>query len=290
MQEVDLPPGETLIGRSLDCQITLEDPLVSRVHARVIVTGDEAVVEDLGSRNGVKVNGAALRGPTRLKDGDRLRIGTQEVVVTRIEPTAVARHARATGVLRVCANCKLPYPRELLACPNCEATEQEDEETLSASLTTGAQQAWGIQLLVEALERALALGRHEDAERILRRASVQVEEQLDKGMRLDPKQLDGVGTAAVRVSQELGDPTWAVWALRMLRAQRVFPSSAVVERVEAMTRTLGGQLAREMEELASELRTVDRPLSSEEAESLARLTQLATSGAADRTTELGVSS
>src|SRR6478609_5130327 len=111
MQEVDLPPGETLIGRSLDCQITLEDPLVSRVHARVLVHGDDAVVEDLGSRNGVKVNGVALRGSTRLKDGDRLRIGTQEVVVARIEPSALARHARATGVLRVCANCKLPYPR-----------------------------------------------------------------------------------------------------------------------------------------------------------------------------------
>ena len=77
LQEIDLPRGATLLGRSPECHVTLEDPLVSREHARIAIYEQSATCEDLGSRNGVKINGLAMKGPTRLKDGDRVRIGTR---------------------------------------------------------------------------------------------------------------------------------------------------------------------------------------------------------------------
>src|SRR5262245_57686826 len=80
LQEIDLAPGETLIGRSASCHVTIEDPLVSRQHARIRINGDVATIEDLGSRNGLQINGRGTRGISQLSEGDRVRIGTQELV------------------------------------------------------------------------------------------------------------------------------------------------------------------------------------------------------------------
>src|SRR5580658_4925478 len=113
LQEFDLPRGLTVIGRSLDANLTIEDPLVSRQHARIEVEDEGGTVEDMGSRNGVRVNGVTIRGPTPLKDGDRVRIGTQDFVFCRVDPMGKA-HSKTTGVLRLCANCRLPYPREMV--------------------------------------------------------------------------------------------------------------------------------------------------------------------------------
>jgi len=71
LQELDLPQGVTIIGRSLDCNLTLEDPLVSRRHARIVLDATGARIEDLDSRNGVRVNGVAVREPVVLRSGDR---------------------------------------------------------------------------------------------------------------------------------------------------------------------------------------------------------------------------
>lgn len=238
--------------------------------------GDDATLEDLGSRNGVKLNGLTVRTPALLKDGDRLRIGTQELVVSRIEPAAAAKHARATGVLRLCANCKLPYPRELVACPNCEATEQTDEETLSGSFNAGRQQSWSIQLLVEALDRALSLSRWPDAERILQRASAQIEEMLAAGANVDPKQFTGVAIGALRVSLENEDVTWGRWAIRVHRIRHIVPAAPVLERLAILLHKNGEALAQDLTELVEELHRQDRSLSPEEVTAMARLDELRT--------------
>lgn len=61
LQEFDLPRGATIIGRSLDCHLTIEDPLVSRQHARIVIDDAGAFVEDMGSRNGVRVDGVSIK-------------------------------------------------------------------------------------------------------------------------------------------------------------------------------------------------------------------------------------
>jgi len=70
-----LVDGENLIGRGGDAQIVTESPRVSRHHARILVSRDGAVIEDLGSKNGTFVGGRRIDGPTPLADLDEVRIG-----------------------------------------------------------------------------------------------------------------------------------------------------------------------------------------------------------------------
>jgi hypothetical protein len=131
LHEFDLSPGVTTIGRDADCHVALEDPLVSRRHARIIQGKERVVIEDLNSRNGVFVNGAPIRDAVHLRDGDRVRIGAHEFVFSDKAFTALAPMERPTGELRLCAGCRLPYPKELQFCPACAETEQIDEDTLA---------------------------------------------------------------------------------------------------------------------------------------------------------------
>ncbi len=74
-----LGEGSILIGRSHECEIRLEDPLVSRLHARVRVETDRVGIEDLHSTNGVFVRGERIAHYATLRDGARAQIGSQEL-------------------------------------------------------------------------------------------------------------------------------------------------------------------------------------------------------------------
>ena len=274
LQEFDLPRGATLIGRSSDCHVTIEDPLVSRQHARIVIDGESALLHDLGSRNGVKLNGLGIRGPTPLKDGDRLRVGTQELVFCRVEQAIMASNAKTTGFLRHCAKCRLPYPQEIVSCPTCGATEQLDEETLSGQFGASSQGSWSVQLLIEVLEKALSLSRVADAERILKRATAQVEQRIVAREPIDPRQLATLSLAAARVSAESGDPTWGCWAAQVYRRVEHVPYVALVDKLTELATRHPGEIAEAVDLLTTHCRSIDRRLSNDETEALARLEQL----------------
>jgi hypothetical protein len=66
---------EAVVGRLPECDVTLDDPSVSRRHARISLTDGQWEIEDLGSTNGVRVNGSSVsRAP--LRDGDRVELGS----------------------------------------------------------------------------------------------------------------------------------------------------------------------------------------------------------------------
>jgi DNA-binding winged helix-turn-helix (wHTH) protein len=74
-REQPLPEGSHVIGRDLSASLSLPSPRVSREHARIVIEGGVAVLEDLGSKNGTFMHGRAVNAPVRLADGDEIRIG-----------------------------------------------------------------------------------------------------------------------------------------------------------------------------------------------------------------------
>jgi hypothetical protein len=69
------PSGATL-GRSRQCDVTVDDPNVSRTHAEVRPRGGSWVLADLGSTNGSRLNGHRVEGTEVLKPGDEIELGT----------------------------------------------------------------------------------------------------------------------------------------------------------------------------------------------------------------------
>ncbi len=78
---VDVDPSGFMLGRGKDNQLVLQDEGVSRHHCRIKRTEDGWTVEDLGSTNGVRVNGQRIEGPRLLANGDLIAICEQELRV-----------------------------------------------------------------------------------------------------------------------------------------------------------------------------------------------------------------
>jgi hypothetical protein len=215
LQEFDLPPGETILGRSPECQVTIDDPLVSREHAKILVEGEKVLCKDLGSRNGLKVNGQQVQGQAVLEDGDRIRIGNQEIVFSRV--VAPRRPGRPTGSLRHCRKCQTPYVAEAPNCPNC-GYGPGSEETLSGVAPVGNldRETWSLQLQVELLDKALSLSRLADGDRVLGRIAISVEERLAAGMNVEASQIEAAFRGAIRLASAQGEVQWIRWVLNTL--------------------------------------------------------------------------
>lgn len=80
------PEAELTIGRALDCDLILDNGTVSRRHARIVARGGHWLIEDLGSRAGVVVNGRRISAAP-LRAGDHVRLGA---IVVDIQPMAGA--------------------------------------------------------------------------------------------------------------------------------------------------------------------------------------------------------
>ena len=97
--ELALTPGDNVFGREGAGVIVLSSTAVSRRHARIRVDGSGVVVEDLGSKNGTFVNDRRVEGPTPVRDGDQVRLGS--VLFTFRSATAVeSTQTASTGVRR----------------------------------------------------------------------------------------------------------------------------------------------------------------------------------------------
>ncbi|HUL79572.1 MAG TPA: FHA domain-containing protein [Vicinamibacteria bacterium] len=82
-REIPLGDGENVIGRAPDCRVRVDTPKTSRHHARIVVTGRRAVLEDLGSRNGTYLGARRIEGPTPLGSSEEIGIGTAVLTFCR---------------------------------------------------------------------------------------------------------------------------------------------------------------------------------------------------------------
>ena len=78
---IDLQRPILLIGRHMDCDVRLDAPKISRRHCCVAMAYDRLLIRDLGSRNGVRLNGRVIE-EAQLRSGDEVAIGP---IVFRLE-------------------------------------------------------------------------------------------------------------------------------------------------------------------------------------------------------------
>lgn len=222
---------EVILGRSPECHITIEDPLISRKHARISIRDRRVFISDLDSRNGVKVNARPIDGEVELKDGDRIRLGAQELLFSVVSRRD--RAARPTGYMRVCHACTTPYPEGSPTCPHCGAPILEEEDTVSGMMVE-PRRNWTFQLLGEVIERALATSRSAEADRLMRRAAKEVDDRLARGDRLEPEHVAMIASFAVRLARLLGDTEWLAWALTLHRRHGRMLADEVIDRLEEL--------------------------------------------------------
>lgn len=91
-RRVEVEDGLT-IGRTKECDLVLDDHKVSRRHARLTVDHGVVEVVDLGSSNGIWLNGSKVRQHL-LRPNDELRIGTTDMVFRRVDQPSPFQPAR----------------------------------------------------------------------------------------------------------------------------------------------------------------------------------------------------
>src|SRR5262245_25764784 len=82
------PAAVCTLGRSQSSTIFLNDVSISRQHAQVTFRDGSFWIEDLGSKNGTKVGGRRIEGTTPLKPGDRIQLGSVNLVFSGNEPSS----------------------------------------------------------------------------------------------------------------------------------------------------------------------------------------------------------
>ena len=85
-REITLHEGENILGRTPEAALWIDHGSVSRRHARLVLHGVEATLEDLGSRHGTFVDGERIQGPTPLRDHARIGLGSVSMVFRVFEP------------------------------------------------------------------------------------------------------------------------------------------------------------------------------------------------------------
>ncbi|MCH2110907.1 MAG: FHA domain-containing protein [Polyangiaceae bacterium] len=254
LHEIDLPLGELVIGRSASCYLTVDDPLVSRQHAQIVVDEERAFVEDLGSRNGVRVDGRAISGRTLLRDGTALRIGTQEMRVRKLEEERLVPVRRAvTGFLVHCAECGVPYGTDQASCPHCDDDAEQTDVNVSASAQPqeNIERAWSMELLAETLSLAQDKGRTKDLLRLLAQAREVVE---NSGVAIDRRRLDQLASAAAVVATNENNWEWLGWTLSLFADRAMLPRPEIGQTLSTLPQAARDTLAPTVDEMVRSVR------------------------------------
>lgn len=226
-QDYHLTDGQYALGRNASCQIILDDALVSRRHALMTVDGDEIFVEDLQSRNGVLVNGMRIPEPTSLNLGDVITIGSHELHLLQgyetVERMPRAAPANKATVPRM-AQPTYPDPTADYVGGGIGA----DIVDLEASVARRADQ---FRMIGGVADKALALGRAAEAERLLASALADVIEASRAGRALPPSLVDEAARYSARLATATGKGGWADYVIELYAAQQRPPPAVVIDEL-----------------------------------------------------------
>lgn len=277
LHDLAMAVGTFLIGRGADCQLALDDVLVSRRHAAIQVADDDsAVLEDLGSRNGVFLNGVRVEKSAKLQDGDLIRIGSQDICFYHVgdgdeHPTSAPRALRVT--MQAIPAADLAAVRALIeaeatSAPNSrpapvsrpavssrrmptstpsllihdlspvDPDDPEESTTIASSplgLGGAGRMVTGLKIIGSVADKALALGRAEEAERILHRSLMDVQARAGKG-EVDTELAERAAGYAVRLANATGRGSWIDYVFQLYTSLRTVLPARLVDELYAAVR------------------------------------------------------
>ncbi len=217
--DVAVAEGEFAIGRGVDCQLCLSDPIVSRRHAVIHALRDLVVIEDCGSRNGVIVNGERVAGRRTLADGDTVVIGGQEMTF-HVDPTpAGARPGPGRG------------PASGPARAAAIAGQPPAAKTMAHSVMDGDDPLLSFEQLYELALSALEAGRAREAERVLERPLAEVLSRCRCGLEVAPALCEAATAGAARLAEATRNGYWVDYVFDLSSIRGAPLGSAVCERL-----------------------------------------------------------
>jgi pSer/pThr/pTyr-binding forkhead associated (FHA) protein len=196
-EELVLEPGQYVIGRSLTSDVVVDDPLVSRRHARLLANDSAVLIEDLRSDNGVFINEQRIRRSVRLEDGDRILVGRQELVFSVLPPNATMK--MWSGTMPMTSN--TPPPLVAVSPANRDGV---------ATLELNA-----FEYLTELADKMLRLGRSKSAERVLSAYLWDLLQAVRRGDRVERAVVDRAAQYAMKLAAALRDAGWVHYVLEL---------------------------------------------------------------------------
>jgi hypothetical protein len=237
--DLELNEGTFAVGRNASCQLSLDDPLVSRRHAIFEVGGSGVTVEDLNSRNGVIVNGHRIETKVALNVGDRILIGSQELTLLGAGLVSGGMPGAAGGPGGIG---KMTLPKMKVNTPSSGFPPLNIEQDPEPSMVRRADQ---FKLLSGVAEKALAMGKAGEAERLLASALADVIESSRAGRPLPPTLVDQAAKFSAKLATATGEGGWADYVIELYAAQkRPCPAHVIDELYNAMRKVTAVDMNR----------------------------------------------
>ncbi len=259
-----MPLGDFVVGRSTTCHLALDDALVSRRHATIEVRADGTSIEDLGSRNGTLVNGSRIQKKQELMHLDRITIGAHDlvflVVTDRASSSPPGARTRAitqsgsptlTGATIAPPRTLSPrfsssphHPEEIVV-REVAPTARHDVVAPMASIVSApappsdpGEELTGAALLTGIADKALALGRFDEAERVLSRSLQDLLTLAKVSPRAAlPRVREGT-RYALKLAEGTKRTSWVDWAFELHTITGSLMTADEIERIHELVRKL----------------------------------------------------
>ena len=240
----ELREGLLSLGRSASCQLVLDDALVSRRHAQITVQADGVTIRDLASANGVFVNGERVNGDRVLRPGDRILIGKQEVMMrATLRSSLMADSSTHRFTAETLHGVDGSALRQSLAGSQAAKAQAATPATgipLEDESGESTHQGDALELLGGVADKVLALGRGEEAERILSNYLHNLREAAKSGDLPDARHAERAVHYAVKLAQGTGRAHWVDFAFDLYRIlQRPLPGPTV-DQLYTVLRNVSG--------------------------------------------------
>ena len=200
-REFKLKTRLTTAGRSSTADIPLVGALVSRRHATFILTENGVDISDHDSRNGVFVNGERIKGTVALRAGDIITIGDDSMTLVELDEPVERRKETVSDMRPVRADQTPRLPSFL-----------DDDQSIAT------RRADAFQLLSSVVDKALALGRGEEAEHLIGTHLVAALADASTGRGVAPDIARTAARYALKLASATNKSNWLDFAVRLYRA------------------------------------------------------------------------